>query len=148
MREVDLLLLVAPFIHGEIDNPAELELVLVDQTQIEPDLVTRRARELVEGVWITADKECRVADLQTQLLTNGFGPLRADILGDRTGSALFTFTPEDIAQTGLPLALGPIIHAVTEGAATTARRGNSPDRRFWIFQHSGKDLKARTPERL
>ena len=49
--EVDLLLLLVPFVHREVDDPAEFELVLVGEVQLTADTVTRLAGEFykVEG---------------------------------------------------------------------------------------------------
>ena len=48
VREVDLLLLLVPLVHREIDDPAELEPVLVDEVELLADPVARLAGELVE----------------------------------------------------------------------------------------------------
>ena len=34
MREVDLLLLLAPFVHGKVDDPAQLEAILGDEIEL------------------------------------------------------------------------------------------------------------------
>ena len=45
MREVDLLLVLLPFIHREIDDPAEGEAVLVDELELAPDTLAGGARK-------------------------------------------------------------------------------------------------------
>ena len=44
--EVDLLLLLVPLEHREVDDPAELEPVLVDQLELLPHLCPREARRI------------------------------------------------------------------------------------------------------
>ena len=77
------------------------------EAKLRADAVTRLACELVEGRRETSGEEDRVADGETELLADGFGALRADILGDGPCSALFAFAPEDVAEAGLALLLGP-----------------------------------------
>ena len=62
VREVDFLLLLVPFVHREIDDPAELEAVLGDQAELLADLGARRAGELDEILRLAGDKEAGVAD--------------------------------------------------------------------------------------
>ena len=80
MREVDLLLFLVPFEHREIDDPAELEAVLVDQVEIFADLGARRPGELHEIRRLAGDEEHGVAGLQPKLRANLLGALRSDVV--------------------------------------------------------------------
>ena len=107
VREVDLLLLLVPFVHREIDDPAELEAVLLDQVELLADLGARRAREFHEVLRLAGDEEHGVADAKPELIGNLLGALRPDILGERARAALLAFAPEDVAKPRLALALRP-----------------------------------------
>ena len=47
--EVDLLLLLVPLVHREIDDPAEGEAVLVDEVELAADLAAARRRQRREA---------------------------------------------------------------------------------------------------
>ena len=130
MREVDFLLLLVPFVHREIDDPAELEAVLGDQAEFLADLGARGAGEFDEILRLAGDEEAGVADAELELIGDLLGALRPDVLGERAGAALLAFAPEDVAEAGLALALRPGIHAVAEGAVAALRRRNRPHRAF------------------
>ena len=68
MGEVDLLLLLVPLVHREVDDPGQRELVLVDQLQLRADLRARLAGELVELLRVAGGEEHGIADLQAKLL--------------------------------------------------------------------------------
>src|SRR5882724_6571130 len=72
MREVDLLLLLVPFVHRKVDNPTELEPVLGDEIELLAHLVACRTRELDERRRIAGYEEASVTVLQTQSCTYGF----------------------------------------------------------------------------
>ena len=105
--EVDLLLLLVPLVHREVDDPAELEAVLGDEVELFADLGARRPGELHELIRPAGDEERRIADADAELLCDLLGALRPDVARQRTRAALFAFAPEDIAEAGLPLALRP-----------------------------------------
>ena len=128
VREVDLLLLLVPFVHREIDDPAELEAVLGDQAELFADLGARGTGELDEVLRLAGDEEAGVADAEPQLIGDLLGALRPDVLGERTGAALLAFAPEDVAEARLAFALRPGIHAVAEGAVAAFRRRDRPHR--------------------
>ena len=67
VREVDLLFLVVPFIHREVDDPAELEAVLGDHLQVLAGLGAGGAGELGELFRHAADEEDRVAVFEPEL---------------------------------------------------------------------------------
>ena len=46
MRELDLLLVLVPFVEGEIDDPAQFEAVLVDQAKLVGDAGAGKASQL------------------------------------------------------------------------------------------------------
>ena len=105
--EVDLLLLLVPLVHREVDDPAELEAVLVDEVEFLADLGARGTGELHELVRPAGDEERRVADAEAELVRDLLGALRPDVARERTSAALFAFTPEDVAEARLALALRP-----------------------------------------
>jgi hypothetical protein len=94
MREVDLLLVLVPFIEREIRNPAEFEAVLLHEAQLVADPVARLARELIEAAGITRRKEDRIALLQPELAGDRVASFGADILG--YGASGLTLAVEDI----------------------------------------------------
>ncbi len=69
--KVDLLLLLVPFEHREIDNPAEGELVLVNEVQLLGDHVSSLAGEFIAFGRDTAHEEDGIALLQPKLGSNG-----------------------------------------------------------------------------
>src|SRR5712671_2459071 len=103
MGEVDLLLLLVPFIHRQVDDPAELEAALLDQPEVGADLVACGAGEFDEVLGLAGDEENRIADADAKLLSHRLGALRPEILGDRSRAPLLPFAPEDIAQTSTAL---------------------------------------------
>ena len=107
VREIDLLFFLVPLVHREIDDPAEFETVFGDQSKLFANLGARRAGKLDKGAGLAGDKETSIADPKLQLVGNLFGTLGSDVLCERAGAALFAFTPENIAEPGLPLALRP-----------------------------------------
>ena len=136
MGEVDLLLLLAPFEHGEVDDPAEAEDLFGDQVQLLPDAGARQPGELVEDRRIARDEEGRIARLEAKLGGDGRGALFANVLGDGAGGAFGVLVirrpPEDIAETRLSFALRPTVHPVAKGAVAGARRGDGPHPVFRI----------------
>ena len=147
--EVDLLLLLVPFVHREVDDPAEVEAVLGDEAQLLADLGARRPRELHELLRLAGDEEHRVADAEAELIGDLLGPLRPDVLGERPGAALLALAPEDVAEPRLALVLRPGVHAVAEGAVAALRRRDRPDLDLGVGgDHAGENLEARAAERL
>ncbi len=109
MGEVDLLLLLAPFVHREVDDPAQLEAILLDKVEVLTDFGARRTGKLDEFLRLAGDEEHRVAVLQAELRAQLFGPLRAEIVGDRAAAdhRAIIEREEDIAEPRLALALRP-----------------------------------------
>src|SRR6185437_2782876 len=103
--KVDLLLLLVPLIHRKINDPAEFETVLCDQTKLFADLGARRPCEFHEVLGLAGDEERRIADTELELVGDLLGALRADVLGKRPGAAFFAFAPEDISEARLAFAL-------------------------------------------
>ncbi len=109
MGEFDALVVLVPFEEREVDDPAQFEPVLVDQAELFARPVARRAGEGGECARIAGDEETGVARLQAELGPDRLGPLRSDVLGERTGAldgAAF-LAPEDVAEARLALALCP-----------------------------------------
>src|SRR5437868_10153860 len=100
MGEVDLLLLLIPFVHREIDDPAEVETILVDQLQLLADLRARETRKFVKLRRVARDEESCVTLLEAQLISNRGSAFRTDIVGKRSGP-LTAFAPHDVAHAGL-----------------------------------------------
>src|SRR5262249_61052730 len=65
--EVYSLLLLVPFIHREIDDPAELEAVLGNQVEFCADSAARGARKLGGGRRLVGGKEHAIARTQSSL---------------------------------------------------------------------------------
>ena len=89
MREVDLLVFLVPFVHREIDDPTELEAVLGDEAEFLADFAARGSGELDEILRLAGDEETGIADAKLELIGNLFGALRPDVLGERSGTAVF-----------------------------------------------------------
>ena len=146
MAEVDLLLVLVPLEHRKIDDPAELELLRIHQAKLRPHPCAGETCELVEGVRLTGGEEHRVADLQVHLLTEGFGPFRAKVLGDGPCAALLAFPPKDVGEAGLTFALGPVVHPITESPRSASRRRDGPDLRLWSVEDTREDTEAAAAE--
>src|SRR5690606_27903959 len=149
VREVDLFLVFVPLVERKVDNPAKLEPVAIDQVQL---LASARAGGACKGselFRIACRKEAGVAITQAKLLADGFGTLLADILGDRARAfQLVAFlAPEDVAESGLPLALCPRIHAVAECSGAAGLGRDCPDFRLGVIgENVRKHLEARAAE--
>src|SRR5262249_15923834 len=121
--------------------------VLGDNAELGGDLVAGGSRELDEIARFAGNEEHRVADAEPELFAQCAGALRPEILRDRSRAALLAVAPEDIAETGLTLALGPFVHAVAKRAIAALGRRNAPYLDLWIGgDHAGKNLEARATE--
>src|SRR5262249_13370360 len=140
-------ILFVPFEHGEVDDPAEIETVLGDETELGPDFHSRRSREFHEVARSPGDEEHGVADLQAKLLPHRRGALRPTILRHWPGPAFLPLTPEDVRHSPLALGLRPIVHAIAERATAAPRRRNRPHFDLRIRgNHARKYLEARSAE--
>jgi hypothetical protein len=104
VREVDLLLVLVPFVEREVDDPAEFETVAVDEVQFLAGAGAGFARKLVELGRIAGDEEAGVAVFEAQLLPDRFGALFANVLRQRAGAfelARLFLAPEDVAEARL-----------------------------------------------
>jgi hypothetical protein len=81
MAEIDLLLVLVPFVEREIDDPAQLEAVAIDEVQLLAGAGARRAREGVELLRVAGDEEAGVAVIEAELDADRLGALLADVLG-------------------------------------------------------------------
>ena len=106
VREVDLLVLLVILVHREVDDPGELEPLLVDEVQLLAELGAREPGELPEFVGIAGDEERGIALLQAELRADRRGALRTDVVGERA-RALIALAPHDVAEARLALALRP-----------------------------------------
>lgn len=86
VSEVDLLFFLAPFEEREVDDPAKLEAVAIDEVQLVAGAGTRFAGKLVELGGIASDEEAGVAIVKTKLRADRVGALLADVLGKRAGA--------------------------------------------------------------
>src|SRR4029079_5513593 len=126
VREVDALFFLVPLVEREVDAPRQSELVLLDETQLLDNAVAREPCEFVKVRRISGREKHRIAVLQSKLSFDGARSFGADVFGDGPRTAFLTFTPENIADARLALALRPRIHAVTEGARGAAPRRYRP----------------------
>src|SRR5262249_22980207 len=101
--EVDLLVLLVPLVHPEIDDPADLEPAAVDQAEVGGAFVACRAGELAEFFWIATDEESSVTNLQSEPVANLIGSLDANSLRNRAGAAFLPFTPKYVSKPCLSL---------------------------------------------
>src|SRR5690606_38095476 len=139
--EIQALFFLAPLVEGEIDDPAQLELLGIDQIKVEAGLVPGFPGELVEFFRPAADEEHRVPVIEAKLSANGGGALLADILGD--GAGPLPVLEKDITKARLAFALRPRVHAIAEGARATGRGRDGPDLDLRIgVDLAGKDLEA------
>src|SRR5690606_19221184 len=107
-------------------------------------------RELMETRRIARREEAGIARLEAHLRLDGRGPLRPDVLRDRTGAArALLLAPEDVAEPRLAFLLCPGVHAVAERSGAAARRRDRPhaDLRV-LLDHAGEHLEARAAEVL
>ena len=149
VREIQRLFLVVPFIHREIDDPGELELVFpsVVRLQLGPDHVARLARDGCELARVAGEEERGVAGLEAKLDAQRLGALGADVFRQRAGAlkrAAF-LAPEDIPHPRQPFLLRPGIHPVAERAGAAAGGGDGADLAA-ARDDLGEDLEARVAE--
>ena len=83
VREVDLLVVLVPLIHREIDDPAELEDTLLNKLQLFANLVAGSAGQLVSGVMVASGEEDTVACAQPESLKEGFQVIGVEVLQHR-----------------------------------------------------------------
>ncbi len=86
--EVDLLLLLVPLVHREVDDPAQLESVLVDQPQLRADPGARGTGELGGPGGLVGSEEDDVPGLRSGLGRDPRLDLGGDELGDRPLAAV------------------------------------------------------------
>ena len=105
---------------------------------------TGAAGDRLKCLRFAAQEKRRIADIQTQLLADGFGALGADVLGQRTCRfhAFALIAPEDIPHTRQAFALGEFVHPVAELAAATFGGRDRADFRALVFQKICKDRKT------
>ena len=143
---------LVPFVEREVDDPAQLEAVAVDEVQFLAGAGAGRtgeARRISSGS--PATKKAASPSAEAELVADRLGALLADVLGDRAGAFdLFAFlAPEDIAQPRLALALRPGVHAVAEGAAAAGLGRDRPDLGLRVVgQDAGEHLEAGIAEML
>ena len=106
VREVDLLLLLVPLVHREVDDPAEREAVLVDEPELRPIRWRAAPAKAVNFAGTPQTKKTASPSFSFNSLRIVSGALRPDVLGDRPG-ALPVVAEEDVAEAGLALALRP-----------------------------------------
>src|SRR6185312_15864341 len=96
VREVDTLLLLVPFVHGKIDDPAKLEAVLVDQPELLADLRPRGTREPGRRRRLIGGKEQAVAWTDASLGAKHLLNVCRHEFGDRTFALIAL--PYDISK--------------------------------------------------
>src|SRR5690606_30830175 len=70
VRELDPLVVLVPLVEWEIDDPGELEPVLVNELQVLADLVAGQACKPLEAGRVASDEEAGIAFLEAKLLAN------------------------------------------------------------------------------
>src|SRR5690606_18416215 len=132
-------LFFVPFVEREVDDPAKLKPVAIDEVQLLASPCAGSACKRSELLRIACCKEAGVAVTEAKLLADGFGALFANVLGDRPGALdLVTFlAPENVAKARLPLALRPRIHAVAECSGAAGFGRDRPDFRLGVI---GEDV--------
>ena len=112
--EIDLLLVLVPLEHREIDDPGQFEPFGVDRASDPRRLLCARRRRIWRIFPDRQRRRTRVAFLQAQLGANGLDALRPDVLGDRPAPAAAFASAfasparrTDIAQPRLAFALRP-----------------------------------------
>src|SRR5690606_4917034 len=86
VAELDALLVLVPFVEGEIDDPAQFEAVAVDEVELLAGAGARSTCERGEFLRIAGGEEAGIAVLEAELPADRLGALLADILGDRAGA--------------------------------------------------------------
>ncbi len=104
--ELDALLVLVPFEHREVDDPAEVEAVLVDEVQLAADARAGGAGEGGVAGGTAANEKDGVTVAEPELVAQRLGAFGADVLGDGPG-ALAVVAEEDVAEAGLAFALRP-----------------------------------------
>src|SRR5262249_17380824 len=122
VREVDSLLLFVPFIHWEIDDPAELEAILGDDSKLLADLAARGAGELGSGRRLVGDEEHAIAWPDAGLVSHPFLNICGHEFGD-WAFAVLSF-PHDISKPGSAhLGARPLVELVKPRARLSRRAG-------------------------
>src|SRR5215831_6427360 len=120
--EVYSLLLLIPFVHGEIDDPAEFEAVFGDQAKLFADPAARGARKLGGGRRLVGGKEHAIARTQSGLGSDSLLNVRRDEFGDRT-FATFALVYDVSEARCAHVGARPLVELVEPGARLTRRAG-------------------------
>src|SRR5690606_21412456 len=107
--------------HREIDDPAELEAVLLDQPELLAHARARGAGQLGRLVSVPGGEEAPVVGPEADRLVERLHALLAVVLGDR--AAELAGLASDVAEPGVALGAGPLVHLVEELAALLGGRG-------------------------
>ena len=147
VAELDLVGVFVEFVHREIDDPAELELLLVDEIELLAEARAHGAGELRGGELLVAGKEHGIAVLQAGSFFQLRQALFVEVLGDwALGAGRFI---DDVAETGGAARARPFVELVEE--RTRLRRGTrcrngAHDRTH--LDGLGKDAEAGAAENL
>src|SRR5262249_22529170 len=120
--EVYSLLLLVPFIHGEIDDPAEFEAVFGNQAELFADLAALDASKLGGARRLVGGKEHAIARTQSGLGSDSLLNIRRDEFGDRTFAAVALIYDVSEARCAHVRAR-PLVELVEPGARLTRRAG-------------------------
>src|ERR1700730_11107662 len=125
MRKVDFLLVLVPFVHRKIDDPAELVDVLFREAEFTSDTKPRGTGEFGGLVFLVASEKHRVAGFETGF----FRDFPLHFGGQKFGDRPFAREPpalafeDNIAKTRRAFALRPIVELIEKGARPTGRTG-------------------------
>ena len=147
MAEIDLLLVLVIFEHREIDDPAELELALLDEAKLLADAGAGEASQLRGIGRLAGGKEAAVVGPEAERVEQRSGGRLAMVLGD--GAAEFSALARHIAEAGIALGARPLVHVVEELAAQPRRvRRRDGAHRLAGLDQLGKQAEAGAAEML
>ena len=126
MREVDLLLFLIEFVHREVNDPAEMEIVVGRGFEIEliADANPGGAREFCRGVGLAGREEDSISGLCARCLGDALLDWFGDELGNRTFADKFStiIFEDDVTQSGrFHFGSRPVVELVEERARLAPR---------------------------
>src|SRR5579859_1566464 len=147
VREVDLLVVLVILEHWEVDDPAELEALLIDQAELFAHAGAGEAGELGRLRFLASREEQPVIRPEAERVGHRVHALFAMVLGDR--AAPLAALAGGVAEAGEALGLRPGVHVVEELAALLggARRGDRTDH-VAALDDRGEAAEARALEEL
>ena len=115
MRKLDLFVVLIPFVKREIDDPAQLEAIRLDQAQLIGDAGSRQACELGGLGRFACREEQAVVGAKAELRIKRLHAFLPVVFGN--WAAEFARFARDIAKPRMTFAARPFVHLVKELAA-------------------------------